>query len=73
MSSDETAKKYGYETGQEMIDAFYEKLNSMSEAWESIELPDDLFGVKGLELATASKLDGIFKNINLGPQGEKAG
>lgn len=73
MISDDTAKKYGYETGQEMIDAFYEKLNSMNEAWESIELPDDLFGVKGLELATASKLNDIFKNINLGPQGEKAG
>lgn len=73
MISDETAKKYGYETGQEMIDAFYEKISDQAEAWETIDLPDNLLGIDGLMIKTASALDQIYKDLNIGPLGEKAG
>jgi hypothetical protein len=53
---DETAQKYGYDTADEMIKAFHEKLSNMNEEWEKIDLPSGLIGVDKLSLEASQKL-----------------
>ena len=70
---DETAQKYGYDTADEMIKAFHEKLSNMNEEWEKIDLPSDLIGVDKLSLEASQKLQATFDKMNIGPMGKKAG
>lgn len=72
MISDKTAKKYGYETGQAMIDAMYEQISNANEVWESMEV-GDLVGFESLSMDAALAIDNAFKNISLGPKGKQAG
>lgn len=72
MISDETAKKYGYETGQAMIDAMYEQISNANEVWESMEI-GDLVGFESLSMDAALAIDNAFKNISLGPKGKQVG
>jgi hypothetical protein len=69
---DELAKQYGYETAQQMIDAFYEEVSNANEVWNSMEI-GNLVGLEDLSLDTALAIDNAFKNISLGPQGKAAG
>ena len=71
--SDEEAKQYGYESAQAMIDAFTEELNNIDEAWESIELPENLTGLSDMSLKTAQNFENAIKDISAGPLGEQAG
>ena len=70
---DETAQKYGYDTADEMIKAFHEKLSNMNEEWEKIDLPSGLIGVDKLSLEASQKLQATFDKMNIGPMGKKAG
>jgi hypothetical protein len=67
------AKKYGYETAAEFIDAFNTKLTNMESAWDTIELPADLLGTDKLSFTAAKALHDVFYDINIGPLGERAG
>jgi hypothetical protein len=67
------AKKYGYETAAEFIDAFNTKLTDMKSAWDTIELPEDLLGTEKLSFNAAKALHDAFYGIKIGPLGEKAG
>ena len=71
--SDEEAALYGHESAQAMIDAFTAELNNIDEAWNSIELPDNLNGLEGMSLKTAQAFENSLKEMNLGPAGEVAG
>ena len=72
MISDETAKKYGYETAQQMIDSMYEALSNANQVFESLEI-DKLVGFDQLPLDAAVAIDNTFKNMNFGPKGKEAG
>ena len=67
------AQSYGYESAAAMIEAFTNELNNIDKAWESIELPDNLIGVKDLSLKTAQAIENTINDLNLGPLGEEAG
>jgi hypothetical protein len=67
------AKKYGYDTAAEFIDAFNTKLTNMESAWDTIELPADLLGTDKLSFTAAKALHDVFYDINIGPLGERAG
>lgn len=67
------AKKYGYETAEEFINAFNTKLTDMESAWDTIELPADLLGTDELSFTAAKALHDIFYDIDIGPLGERAG
>ena len=69
----EEAQSYGYESAAAMIEAFTNELNNIDKAWESIELPDNLIGVKDLSLKTAQAIENTINDLNLGPLGEEAG
>ena len=71
--SDEEAALYGYESAQAMIDAFTKELNNIDEAWDSIELPENLNGLEGMSLKTAQAFENALTEMNLGPAGEAAG
>ena len=69
---DETAKKYGYETGQLMVDAIYESLTNANEVWDSLQI-EELVGFETLSMDAAVAIDNAFKKVSLGPRGEEAG
>ena len=73
--SDATAKKYGYESAQAMIDAFDEGMSSATDAWKDISIPDSLDSAVSdkLSLGTAKALEESVEAINLGPLGEEGG
>lgn len=71
--TDAMAKKYGYDTAAEFIDAFNTKLTNMESAWDTIELPADLLGIDELSFTAAKSLHDVFYDINIGPLGERAG
>lgn len=72
--SNDTAKKYGYGTADEMVKAFQEQYNAAMKAWGSIDLPDGLEDWSdNLSLSAAQSLENTISNLKLGPMGETAG
>lgn len=70
--SNKTAMKYGYKTGQAMIDALYDQISNTNKAWESMEITG-LNSFKTLSMESAIAIDDTFKRINLGPRGKAVG
>lgn len=65
---------YGYETADQMAQAFMEQYNNAMAAWDSIELPEGLGDwANNMSLEAAQNLENSLTKINLGPAGEAAG
>lgn len=74
---DDMAKKYGYENGEKYVEAFAEKAEDITEAWDDIDLENMGLGktegwAQNLSLSAAKSLSNNFKKIKLGPMGEAA-
>ena len=71
---DAAAEKYGYESAEELINAFTVALANGSTAWSDIDLPNlDDAVKKNMTISTAQQIENLIRVMDAGPIGEEAG
>ena len=64
--SDQTAKNFGYDSAQAMVDAFNKKLGEAEKNWEALKPPGDMLVPEDVSMEAMNKMTNQYEEISKG-------